>query len=236
MMEWLLGTSKDRRTPEQIVKDETQERRKEIYKAKRALERQDRALDRQYAKAIANAKSYAKSGKTRSCVSAEVMSAVTYRKQQERCLHVKSMLTRAETRLSNINTMAVLKSTVDGLVRIMILANRITGGAGEMKQMFMVHERENERMQLQEEMVDELFQEMQESEDGQIGEFDSEVDEVLQGVFDDVGLELAETLRESIQVPTSPIDRQLKEQDALLTRLFSTHLPRTAVGGGDEDG
>lgn len=195
-------------SPKAMLKDN----KKVMGKTRRDLDKEVRALDRQEVKLQAEIKALAQKGQVNS---AKMMAKelVRVRKQREQLLATKLRVGQVAARTESAAATLAVQNAMSGATRAMKTANSITSPM-KMQATMAEYEKQSQIMQLQDDMLDELLDDPSE---------ESEVEELVNAVYDEIGLELNSNLVSTPQVkvkPTPVAPQKAKAQDADLDALL----------------
>uniref|UniRef100_A0A6B2LI75 Uncharacterized protein n=1 Tax=Arcella intermedia TaxID=1963864 RepID=A0A6B2LI75_9EUKA len=153
--------------------------KKSIQKSTRLLDRELRALELQEQKVQKEIQRLAKSGQT-SAVRIMAKEIVSIRKQKEHLLKTKVTLGAVASKTTTARATMAVQTAFAGATKAMATANAINSPE-KIQQTMLNFEKQNQMMQLQEEMLDELLEDSEEEEEAQ---------ELVDTVLEDIGIEL----------------------------------------------
>jgi len=162
-------------TPEELMKAN----KKSVVKSRRQMDREVRALERQEQKVATEVKKLMQQGRA-SDARKMAQEIVRIRKSKEHMLKTKTVLGTVQNKTETAKSNMAMTTALSRATRAMATANSVNGPEKIQKTMN-EFEKQQQLMELQEEMLDELLEDNSDEE---------EVDEVIDEVFDAIGIEL----------------------------------------------
>ncbi|XP_062518630.1 charged multivesicular body protein 2a-like [Corticium candelabrum] len=179
-MSWLFGR---RKTPEEILK----QNQRALNKTIRELDRERSKLETQEKKVIADIKKMAKQGQMEA-VKIMAKDLVRTRRYVKKFILMKANIQAVSLKIQTMRSTASMAKAMKGVSKAMATMNKKMN-LPEIQKIMMEFEKQSEIMDMKEEM-------MSDAVDDVIGEEDDEEegDAIVQQVFDELGLNLADML------------------------------------------
>jgi len=191
--------------PKAIMK----QNKKIMGKSRRDIDREIRALDRQEAKLQVEIKALANKGQMNA---AKLMAKelVRVRKQREQLMATKVKLGQVSARTEAVGATMAVQNAMTGATKAIKTANQITSPT-KLQNTMAEYEKQSQIMALQDEMLDEVLDDPSQ---------ESEAEELVNKVYDEIGLELnsklVNTPQKSQTVVPSKSKKEAENLDAVL--------------------